>query len=837
MTHPSPDPRSHPLGSFRAADILLAPLRRLLCLIVRTRVTPEQIASLRVDPQYPLCYVLQDRHLSSLLVLEAEARRLGLPSALARMGVEFPVNERAVFSVILNPNPLSARTAEPSATLAQMTAALLQDPALDVQLVPVTILWSRSPGMQDSLVKALFADAWASVGPLRQLLIILLHGRQTRVSFGEPISLRRLIDEETDEPKAVRKANRFLRFHFRQMREAAIGPDLSHRRNLIHTIVASDALRDAIAEESERLGITLPAAADRARRFAWEIASDFSYPVLRAGELLLKGLWQRLYDRVEVHHGDDLAKAAPGKELVYLPNHRSHIDYLLLSYLVHAQGLAPPHIAAGANLNFPIVGPLLRRGGAFFLRRSFKGEPLYAAVFREYLHTMLATGFPIAYFIEGGRSRSGRTLPPKGGLLGMTIESFMREHPRPLLLVPVNFSYEKLLEGGTLVAELEGQPKQRESLRTLALAARDLRHEYGSVYVNFGQPLSMDHFLDREAPDWHALRGEEQREMARRLTLPLAREMAQRINAALIINPINLFAMAIVSSPRHALDERALTQQIDWLKTIASQVPYSPDAVLTTEEPATVIAQALKLGFATRVSHPLGDVITVPDTQVSTLNYIRNNVLHAYALPALVASVLVGSREASMERVAEFAKGGLPFLRAELTLHHSLEEAVAESKRIVQLFLQIGLARAGPDDTIRTVDRYSSEHAGLELLARSLRHLLRRNYLTIALLTRVGSGTLRRERLEELMQLLTQRLSLLFEFAPPDFYERSTFASYIDTLLESGLISEDADGALLLPEHTRTWERNVERLLPADAVLAIRRVAVDHLPLAATHQS
>jgi glycerol-3-phosphate O-acyltransferase len=111
-----------------------------------------------------------------------------------------------------------------------------------------------------------------------------------------------------------------------------------------------------------------------------------------------------------------------------------------------------------------------------------------------------------------------------------------------------------------------------------------------------------------------------------------------------------------------------------------------------------------------------------------------------------------------------------------------------------------------------------------------LRHLLRRNYLTIALLTRVGSGKLTRERLEELMQMLTQRLSLLFEFAPPDFYERSTFASYIDTLLETGLVREDADGSLHLHEHTRTWERYVERLLPADAVLAIRRVAVDHVP-------
>ena len=269
MTDPRPRPLARPRGLTRLGNVVLALLGRLLYLVVRARVTPEQIATLRLDPQLPLCYVLQDRHLSSLLVLEEETRRLGLPSALAPIGPEFPRSERAVFSVIVNRNPLSTRTAEPSVTLAQITATLLRQPALDVQLLPVTILWGRAPGSQDSLVKALFADAWASVGPLRQLVIILLHGRQTRVGFGEPVSLRRLIDDEADAVTAVRKANRFLRFHFRRMRESAIGPDLSHRRNLIRTMVASDALQEAIATDARRLGVTLAATEDRARRFAW----------------------------------------------------------------------------------------------------------------------------------------------------------------------------------------------------------------------------------------------------------------------------------------------------------------------------------------------------------------------------------------------------------------------------------------------------------------------------------------------------------------------------------------------------------------------------------------
>jgi glycerol-3-phosphate O-acyltransferase len=819
-------------GRLRPGNLLLALLRHLLYQMIRTRVAPERAGTLGVDPGKPLCYVLEDRHLSSLLVLEEESQRLGLPSALDPIGPEFAIGERAVFSVVINRNPLSARTAEPSATLAFLTATVVRDPAFDVQLVPVSVFWGRSPGSQDSLVKALFADTWASVGPLRQLLIILVHGRKTRVNFTEPISLRRLVDDETDAPAATRKANRFLRFHFRRLRESAIGPDLSHRRNLIDTMIGSEALQAAIGEESRRLEMSVAGAEGRARKFAWEIASDFSYPVVRALELVLKRLWNRLYDEVVVHHGAELARAAPGNGLVYLPNHRSHLDYLLLSYFVNAQGLAPPHIAAGANLNFPLVGPILRRGGGFFLRRSFKGEPLYAAVFREYLHTMLAKGFPIAYFIEGGRSRSGRTLSPRSGLLGMTLESFMREHLRPLLLVPVYFSYEKLLEGRTLVAELEGQPKQRESLGELAGVARNLRRVYGSVHVNFGESLSLDRFLDGVAPGWPALQGDERRDAAKRLTQLLAREMAERINAAVVINPINLFAMAIVASPRYALDERALAQQIEWLKAIESRLHYSEYAVLTPHAPAAVIAEALKLGFATRVEHPLGDVITVPDKQISTLNYLRNNVLHAYALPALVASLLAGTREVTLHSVAEFAEAAQPFLRAELMLHHTRDQAVAESKRIVALYIELGLARAGPDGAIRAADRYSLEHAGLELLARSLRHLLRRNYLTIALLTQVGPGQWNRQRLEDLMQMLTQRLSLLFEFAPPDFYERSTFASYIDNLIETGIVGEDDNGLLHLDERSRQWKRSVERLLPADAVLAIRRVAVDHAPAA-----
>ena len=142
--------------------------------------------------------------------------------------------------------------------------------------------------------------------------------------------------------------------------------------------------------------------------------------------MLLSWFWNKIYDGVKIHNIEGVQQIAPGHEVIYVPCHRSHIDYLLLSYLLFRNGLTRPHIAAGINLNMPVIGSLLRRGGAFFMRRTFKGNPLYTSVFNEYMHTLFTKGFPVEYFVEGGRSRTGRMLQPKTGMLAITVRSFLR---------------------------------------------------------------------------------------------------------------------------------------------------------------------------------------------------------------------------------------------------------------------------------------------------------------------------------------------------------------------------------------------------------------------------
>ena len=210
-------------------------------------------------------------------------------------------------------------------------------------------------------------------------------------------------------------------------------------------------------------------------------------------------LWNRLYDGVEFQHVETLQQVAEGNEIVYVPCHRSHMDYLLLSYAIYQHGYAVPHIAAGLNLNLPIVGRFLRKGGAFFIRRSLRGSTLYTVVFMKYLAAMMARGHSIEYFIEGGRSRTGRLLPPMTGMLSMTVRSYLREPRRPVVFVPVYFGYERIVEGPTYIGELSGRPKEKESILGLLRTVGRLRQRFGRVHVNLGEPIHLDALLDRYA--------------------------------------------------------------------------------------------------------------------------------------------------------------------------------------------------------------------------------------------------------------------------------------------------------------------------------------------------
>ena len=823
------------LSFFDFAGWTLVLLRRLLYLGTRTRVFPESAEGLKLRPDLPVCYVLHERHLSNLLVLDQECRQLGLPPALKPLRDVSFSSPRSFFFLSRNergrlvPNPRN----EHSPLLKSLVRTAVAEPHFDVQLVPVTILWGREPRKQESILQALFAETWQSVSTLRHMLAILIHGRHTVVRFNAPISLRELLSEGIDAPRALRKLGRILRVHFRRQREMAIGPDLSHRRTQLRALLNTPAVRQAIALEAETRSIPLAAAQKSARQFALEIASDYSYSMVRAFALFLTWVWNKVYDGVEVHNFERVTAVAPGHGIVYVPCHRSHIDYLLLSYIIFNRGLMVPHIAAGANLNLPLVGTVLRRSGAFFLRRKLKGEPLYAAVFLEYLHLMIDRGFPIEYFIEGGRSRSGRMLMPKAGILAMTVQSFVRSRSRPLVFVPVYIGYEKLMEGKSYLAELHGKPKQSESLTGLLGAARLLKRNFGKVHVNFGPPLALAEFLDERHPDWRQEAFDAQAPWLRSAVDATATRLARSINALAVVNPVNMIAVTLLSTPKNAADLRLLQKQIEHVQALLTEIP-GVDSVIRCELPAAeVIDYVRRLDLVQCQEHALGDMIRADEQQAALLAYFRNNVLHLLALPALLACLLSQNQSLTRQRAKEAIEGIYGLLRADLFLPWEAVDLDAVIDRTEAALARRGLILAdGDSGMLRAPPPNSEASPELRQLGEIIRPTLERQFLTLALLQHYGSGTLTRARLEEDTHLLAQRLAMLYEFNSAEFSEKLLFANVIRNLIDAGILQVDEAGMLQFDERITLAAAQTELLLAADVRHSIHRIARAAAPTA-----
>lgn len=808
-------------------------LRRLLYLWVRSETINQSAFSLKIDRSKPVLYVLQQPSVSDLAVVDTECRKAGLPRPVMPVAVGESIEPAAFFYLTPEPDWLGRqdkRGAPPA--LVRMLGAIGQNGIDDAQIIPVSVFWGQSPDSEKSAWKLLFADNWAVTGRLRKLARILILGRKTRVQFSAPIHLRELVEQNKGHERTLRMVQRILRVHFRNQKTAVIGPDLSHRRTLVKGLLRAPLVRQAIQEECETQKISQEKAEAAALCYANEIAADVSYPVIRFLEVTLTWFWNKLYEGVKVNHIERVQEVAQGHEIVYVPCHRSHIDYLLLSYLLFRNGLTPPHIAAGINLNMPVVGSILRRGGAFFMRRSFKGNQLYTAVFNEYLHTLFSRGFSTEYFVEGGRSRTGRMLHPRTGMLAITLRSFLRDSRRPIVFVPVYIGYERVLEGRTYLGELRGAAKKKESIFDIFKVIGALKQRFGQVWVNFGEPIHLDRFLDQQQPDWRQqeLGPEYRPAWLSETTNHLARDVARHLNDAAAINPVNLVALALLSTTRLALDETALARVIDLYLDLLRKVPYSPSATLPEGDGQQLIEYVKSMNLLSEQKDALGRICYLDEQNAVLMTYYRNNVLHIFALPALIASFFQNSGRISREQLLRYTRALYPYLQAELFIRWSLDELDAVVDQWLQAMVASELLKQENDTFIRPPPS-SRQYVLLTLLARAIAQTLQRFYMSISLVLNAGQKQLTAEELENLCTVMAQRLSVLHGLNAPEFFDKSLFRHFIQTLLDEGVLRKDESGKLSYHELLgELAEGAAKRVLPAEIRLSIRQVALERPP-------
>ncbi|OUS24949.1 glycerol-3-phosphate 1-O-acyltransferase [Gammaproteobacteria bacterium 45_16_T64] len=804
-------------------------VRNILFLLVRSKAQPTDLSNLNIDPEKPVCFVLRDKSLSDFLVMDQECKNLGLPRPINGLNVAGYHESNAI--LFLSEKKGWRTTTQNPEKLHQLVEQVQQQPETDVQLVPVSILWGRHPDKEDSIFKALFSESWAVPGFLRKLFIILIQGRQTLVHFNEPLLIQSVLSEDKSisNERAVRKIGRILRIHFRRQRETITGPDLSHKRTIVNSLLRTDSVKSAIKEETESTKITRKQAEAKAIKYGNEIAADYSYPVIRSFKLMLTRLWTKLYDGVSVTNIDRLQKVANDNEVIYVPCHRSHMDYLLLSFVLHENGHVPPHIAAGINLNMPLIGSFLRKSGAFFLRRSFKGNPLYTAVFNEYLSTVFDRGFPVEYFVEGGRSRTGRLLSPRPGMVSMTIRSFLRTRKRSFVFVPVYFGYERLLEGGTYVGEMHGKKKKNESIFGVIKAFRSIKGTFGKVHVNFGEPIHLEELLDKKFPQWSQDEYLEENppQWLEEAVNTTGKRIINSINNAAVVNPVSLMSLVILSTHKHAMDENALEWQLDFYLKLLRKAPYSTAMEVTTMSGGEIIAYCEKLEVIIRQKHAFGDILLAVDEKAVLLTYFRNNNIHMFALPSLIACLLINNRQIDATELHRVCLQIFPFIKSELSIYCPQSKLPELINQHIHLLSEAGLL-SEDNGVISTPDTSSAEFLSLSVLANTTKQTLERFYMAVQILQQAGSSTLDIKQLEELCTQLAQRISLLHEFNTPEYSDKALFRGFFEAMLSNNVLSLDDNKKLTYDDQIKDANLDAKMILSREVRQTIRQITLAH---------
>ena len=842
---------------------------RLMALWVRPDVLPKSPSEL-LDPSLPVLYVLEIGGLADRTALNLVCRDLGLPHPGDPLHYG-DSRERSSVDVLQRRRGWLGRSGSIVSRRLERLVAAAGRPgagglaAGDLQIVPVAIYWGRAPDRETSVLGLATSENWDVGGRTAKLVTTLVHGRNTLVRFSEPISLSRLLETsetaataasgpgvpapsggasdeapdadgaDADGPRVpasadparaaallTRKLSRILRVHFRQRRIATVGPDRSHRRTIVAQVLADDAVRRAVALEAKSSGRAVERVRRRAEGYALEIAADVSYPTIRLLDRLLTKLWTELYDGIELSGLDRLRAVADGREIVYVPCHRSHIDYLLLSWLMVREGYSLPHVAAGINLNLPIVGGIMRRGGAFFLRRTFSGNAVYAAVFSSYLKEILQRGHALEYFIEGGRSRTGRLLPAKGGMLAMTVHAYLRRPRVPVVFVPVYFGYERLIEGRSFTRELAGGKKRKESVFGFVRSLRRLRDDYGRVHVGIGDPLLLDGVLDAHRPDWRDEPiGIERPDWIKPVVDELGSSILSRINGAASVTPVALLATAMLATSHGRLGRVELCRQIRLYASLLRATHADTHVVVPDIDPEAVVRHGVELGYLETASDDIGELVALRAGQAPALTYFRNNIMHLLVQPSLVAAAFTGVATRSDAGLRRLVQTALPFLHAELFVPPEPDERAFE--RALAALVDHGLlARHG--EGWRRAAAGSPEAVSLLRLAEVVLPSVERYYLCAALLVQAGAP-LARDELGRRCAACASRLATTEGRDAQDLHDRHLFRGLVERLRAHGYVDGPTE-ALVAAERLTTLENEARRLLDDGIRHAILRAAL-----------
>lgn len=552
-----------------------------------------------------------------------------------------------------------------------------------------------------------------------------------------------------------------------------------------------------------------------------EIVATPSATVVDGLRRSLRMLWFRIFNGLEIQGLEELKQQAQTKQLIYLPSHRSHLDYLLLSYVLDDAFMEVPHIIAGNNLNVTGVGKILKGGGAVFMRRTFRNKPIYATCFITYLHYLLDKKFPIEIFIEGGRSRTGKNLLPKTGLLVILLEYLLQRPDKDLHFVPVSFTYERVPEEGAYIKELNGAEKQQENLLEMINAFKVLKKNFGKVYVSFAPPMSVREMITKylkkhKLEEMPSTDSEDFKEMA----FAFGMDVMDQINIYTRTSAVPVVATALLSERHRGFQKNELLEKSRFLVDLYQAVhPRAHDTLVESEGGLEGIIEFLiQSGTVGCIHDPDEDIYYFNTKDKIRLNLYKNIFVHHYVIPSIIALKLkhgVNSRDKLLENI---------FLFNDLLRHEFRFPQSYDFTEAVDTMLKFGLEQDLVTEKKGKYDINPKAFKKINMLANIILPFLESFYVAINVLTsKKANFPVDSKKLIEIFRETHHKLLLLGKIDSLEGNLTVSYKNIIRFFAEEGVLTETTSGSrkklIKKGEDFETIHSLRERFFPTEDVM------------------
>lgn len=498
-----------------------------------------------------------------------------------------------------------------------------------IYLIPQLIFWNMNPERSDSIISS---SATGHRGILSGWFTVIRSITPSFIRVSAPINLKEEIAASPSDDSrhiAGNLRNRLLEIYHHEKR-SVLGPIIKSQQVMAERVLNHKNVLDEIRRLAEEQGRSESRLKKRAFNQYREIAANFSITMIRFFEIALDIIFRKIFDGISYDPAElEMVREAMQKgPLVLTPCHKSHMDYLIVSYIFYKNKLIPPHIAAGVNLSFFPMGFIFRHSGAFFMRRSFKGLALYPEVFKQYIKTMVNEGYPIEFFIEGGRTRTGKLAYPKYGFLNFLLEAIDEGYNRDLVFVPISINYDRILEETSYVKEMKGKEKEAESAKGMLESTRLLRRKYGKVYVKFNKPFTLQEIEALGVP-------RDDRPVY------ISEHIVKKINEVTMVTP---FAITSATILLHAIKGFSRKTLLEKMRLVYGFLAYinvdMSDSLQRKVHLEEIIETVLSAFLEDRIIEPLKDeggkmmedFYIINEDQRPRIVFYKNSIIH-YLLP------------------------------------------------------------------------------------------------------------------------------------------------------------------------------------------------------------